>query len=147
MRVKWHSVISSTKELPGGGPQGSSLGIWSYLSQTNDNPEGADKDDIFKFVDDKTTLEVLNLLNVGLASHNFKSNVPNNIPVSNLKIPGENLQTQKYMNRIEKWTEEKKMKVNEAKTKNLVFNFSKKYQFSTDVRIKGQQIETLNTLL
>ena len=146
MRVKWHSVISSTKKLPGGGPQGSSLGIWSYLSQTNDNPEGADKDDIFKFVDDKTTLEVLNLLNVGLASHNFKSNVPNNIPVSNLKIPGENLQTQKYMNRIEKWTEEKKMKVNEAKTKNLVFNFSKKYQFSTDVRIKGQQIETLDKI-
>ena len=38
------------------------------------------------------------------------------------------------------------MKVNESKTKNLVFNFSKKYQFSTDVRIKGQQIETLDKI-
>ena len=36
--------------------------------------------------------------------------------------------------------------VNEAKTKNLVFNFSKNYQFSTDVRIKGQQIETLDKI-
>ena len=38
MKVKWHNVMSSTKNLPGGGPQGTSLGIWSYLSQTNDNP-------------------------------------------------------------------------------------------------------------
>ena len=51
MMVKWHNVMSSTKNLPGGGPQGTSLGIWSYLSQTNDNPEGADQKDIFKFVD------------------------------------------------------------------------------------------------
>ena len=39
MFVKWHGVISSTKSLPGGGPQGTSLGLWSFLSQTNDNPE------------------------------------------------------------------------------------------------------------
>ena len=84
MKVKWHNVMSSTKKLPGGGPQGTSLGIWSYLSQTNDNPEGADSKDIFKFVDDKTTLEVLNLLNIGIASHNLKANIPNNILTSNL---------------------------------------------------------------
>ena len=106
--------MSSTMSLPGGGPQGTSLGIWSYLSQTNDNPEGADNNDIFKFVDDKTTLEVLNLLNIGIASHNFKSSIPNNILTSNLKIPGENLKTQDYMDKIEKWTEEKKMKVNDV---------------------------------
>ena len=146
MRVKWHNVVSSMKNLPGGGAQGTSLGIWSYLSQTNDNPEGADRNDIFKFVDDKTTLEVLNLLNIGMATHNLKNNVPNNIPVSNLKIPGKNLKTQDYMDKIEKWTDEKKMKVNESKTKNLIFNFSKNYQFSTDVKLKGEQIETVDKI-
>ena len=146
MKVKWHNVMSSTKKLPGGGPQGTSLGIWSYLSQTNDNPEGADQEDIFKFVYDKTTLEVLNLLNIGMASHNLKANIPNNILTSNLKIPNDNLKTQEYMNKIEKWTEEKKMKVNEKKTKNLVFNFSKNYQFSTDVKLKGEPIETLDKI-
>ena len=146
MKVKWHNVMSSTKNLPGGGPQGTSLGIWSYLSQTNDNPEGADNKDIFKFVDDKTTLEVLNLLNIGIASHNFKANIPNNILTSNLKIPSDNLKTQDYMDKIERWTEEKKMKVNEKKTKNLIFNFSKNYQFSTDVRLKGEHIETLDKM-
>ena len=138
--------MSSTKELPGGGPQGTSLGIWSYLSQTNDNPEGADQKDIFKFVDDKTTLEVINLLNIGIASHNIRQNIPSNIPISNLKIPAENLRTQTYMNNIESWTKEKKMKVNEKKTKNLIFNFSKNYQFSTNVKMKGEDIETIDNI-
>ena len=146
MKVKWHNEMSSTKKLPGGGPQGTSLGIWSYLSQTNDNPEGADHKDIFKFVDDKTTLEVINLLNIGIASHNIRERVPSNIPISNLKIPSDNLKTQKYMDRIERWTEDKKMKVNEKKTKNLIFNFSRNYQFSTDIKLKGEEIETINNI-
>ena len=146
MRVKWHNVMSSMKNLPGGGAQGTSLGIWSYLSQTNDNPEGADKKDIFKFVDDKTTLEVLNLLNIGIASHNFKANIPNNIFTSNFKIPSDNLKTQEYMDKIEKWTDQKKMKVNEKKSKNLVFNFSKIYQFTTDVKMKGVEVETIDKI-
>ena len=146
MQVKWHKEMSSTKKLPGGGPQGTSLGIWSYLSQTNDNPEGANQKDIFKFVDDKTTLEIINLLNIGIASHNFRERVSSNIPISNMKIPGENLKTQTYMNDIAKWTEDKKMKVNEKKTKNLIFNFSKNYQFSTDVKLKGENVETINSI-
>ena len=146
MKVKWHNIMSSTKNLPGGGPQGTSLGIWSYLSQTNDNPEGADSNDIFKFVDDKTTLEVLNLLNIGIASHNPRASIPNNIMTSNLKIPADNLKTQEYMDKIEKWTEKKMMKVNEQKTKNLIFNFSKNYQFTTDVKLKGEHIETLDKM-
>ena len=51
-----------------------------------------------------------------------------------------------YMNDIERWTKEKKMKVNEKKTKNLIFNFSKNYQFSTDVKLKGESIETINSI-
>ena len=97
-------------------------------------------------MDDKTTLEVINLLNIGIASHNIRERVPTNIPLSNLKIPSENLKTQKYMNDIERWTENKKMKVNEKKTKNLVFNFSKKYQFSTNIKLKGEDIETINDI-
>ena len=50
------------------------------------------------------------------------------------------------MDKIEKLTEEKKMKVNEKKTKNLIFNFSKNYQFSTDVKLKGEHIETLDRM-
>ena len=34
MSVNWHGIRSTTKSLPGGGPQGSSLGLRSFLSQT-----------------------------------------------------------------------------------------------------------------
>ncbi len=97
MRVKWHSVMSGSKQLTGGGPQGTSLGIWSYLSQTNENPEGASEKDIYKFVDDKSLVEVINLSNVGIASHNFRNRIPSNVPTSNFIIQNENLKTQKYV--------------------------------------------------
>ena len=41
------------------------------------------------------------------------------------------------------WTESKKMKLNIKKTKNLVFNFSKNNQFSTDVKLGSEVVETV----
>ena len=31
MKVKWHGEISSERVLKGGGPQGSSFGLWEYF--------------------------------------------------------------------------------------------------------------------
>ena len=143
MFVKWHDVISSLKTLPGGGPQGTSVGLWSFLSQTNDNPEDTVDDNIYKFVDDKSVLEIINLLSIGIASHNPKVTVPSNIMKSNLFIPPENLKTQEHLKRISEWTNRKQMKLNCKKTKNIVFNFSKNNQFSTDLKLDGEVIETV----
>merc|ERR1740123_605998 len=101
MTVNWHSVKSSVKRLPGGAPQGASLGVWSFLSQTNDNPEDASDDEIYKFVDDKSVIEIINLFSIGLASHNLKATVPSNVPVTNNFIPSEHLKTQSNMERVE----------------------------------------------
>ena len=79
-----------------------------------------------------------------MASHNIKSSVPSNIPVSNIFIPSENLKTQANIDKVDKWTEEKHMKLNIKKTKNLVVNFSKKHQFSTEIKLGGQIVETVN---
>ena len=68
MRVKWHGVISQPRKLPGGGAMGASLGNWEFLSQTNDNADCVPLDDRFKFVDDLTTLEIINLINIGISS-------------------------------------------------------------------------------
>ena len=124
--------------------QGTSLGLWSFLSQTNDNPEDTGEENIFKFVDDKTTLEVVNLLSIGIASHNNRSRIPSNIMSSNIFIPRENLMTQDHLNRINRWTAEKKMKLNISKTKNIIFNFSKNNQLSTEIKLDGEIIETVN---
>ena len=37
-----------------------------------------------------------------------------------------------------------KMKLNEKKTKNMIFNFSTNKQFSTDIKVNGEVIETVN---
>ena len=89
-------------------------------------------------------LEVVNLLNIGIASHNVKASVPSNIPDTNIFIPCENLKTQRHMNDILEWTDKKKMLLNVKKTKNMVFNFSKNLQFSTDIKLGSETIETVS---
>ena len=72
MYVKWHGTTSSVRSLKGGGPQGSTIGILEYLSLSNDNSDNVPEKDRFKFVDDLTILEPINLKNAGIASHNFR---------------------------------------------------------------------------
>ena len=144
MTVKWHGVKSGLRSLPGGSPQGASLGLWSFLSQTNDNPEDACSDEIYKFVDDKSGIEIINLFSIGLASHNTKATVPSNIPISNNFMPRKHLKTQSNMERVVKWSESKQMKLNTKKTKNICFNFTRDKQFSTDIKLNNESIETVS---
>ena len=68
-----------------------------------------------KFMDDLTILEFIQLIDVGLASHNIKAQVPSNIPQHNQVIRSEHLKTTKYINEINDWTEKNLMKLNEKK--------------------------------
>ena len=52
MQVKWKGTKSTIRELYGGGPQGSTLGLWEYLSQSNDNANSINESERLKFVDD-----------------------------------------------------------------------------------------------
>ena len=79
MVVKWHGVKSTVRKLNGGGPQGATFGIWEYLAQSNNSSDCVDPENRFKFVDDLTTLEKINLLIVGLSSFYSKASVPNDI--------------------------------------------------------------------
>ena len=100
MTVKWHGVRSKTKKLNGGGPQGGNFGILEYLSQTNNNFDFVEQDMVYKYFDDASILEIVNLLSIGLASHNFKAQAASNIPTHNQFIPGNNLESQQYLERI-----------------------------------------------
>ena len=86
MIVKWHNKTSKEKALPGGGPQGGTLGLLEYLAQSNKSANCVRPDSRFKFVDDLTTLEKINILMVGLASFNLKYQVLNDILVNNFKV-------------------------------------------------------------
>ena len=65
--------------------------MWEYQSPSNDNADCVTEDDRFKFVDDLTVLEIINLLSIGIASYNIKLHVPSDIPTHNQYIPKENL--------------------------------------------------------
>ena len=45
MAVKWRDAMSVTKRLKGGGPQGSTKGVLSYMSQSNNNTDCVPEDD------------------------------------------------------------------------------------------------------
>ena len=142
--VKWKGEHSETKNIHGGGPQGGFFGILEFLSQSNDNVEMVDPEEKFKFVDDLTLLEIINLISIGLASFNIKHGVPSDIPLHNGYIASENLKTQEYLTAISNWTEQKKMKLNTEKSKIMIFNFTKNYQFTTRVSMDNVNLEVVN---
>ena len=112
---KWKGIQSDEKDIHGGGPQGGFFGNLSFLSQSNDSVENINEENKYKFVDDLTALEIVNLISIGLSSFNVKNSIPSDIPTHNEYIPPEHLKTQAYINQISEWTNKKKMKLNTDK--------------------------------
>ena len=141
MAVKWHQTLSSTRNLSGGGPQGATLGLLEYLSQSNDNADNIDPELRYKWLDDLTALEVINLLTIGISCYNMKAHVASDIPVNNGFINKENLQTQLNIDKISQWTREKKMKLNHKKSSLMCFNFTHNFQFTTRMTMEGHTLQ------
>ena len=113
MKVKWNGVTSTERKLNGGDPQGATFGIWEYLAKSNESADCVNPEYRFKFVDDLTVLEKVNLLVIGLASFNCHNTVPSDIPDHNQFIPAEHLKSQEYISKIKKWTDNQKMILNQ----------------------------------
>ena len=60
-------------------------------------------------------------------------------------IYSENLKSQSYLNILNKWTDDKEIKLNAQKSKYMVFNFSRNYQFSTRLGINGNILEKVRS--
>ena len=144
MVVKWKGILSSLRPLPGGGPQGGTLGIEEYLSQNNDNVDFLDLSEKFKFIDDLSTLEIIILLSIGLASYDFQCHVPSDVGIDHFYLDPNYLQSQEYLKKISKWTEQKQMQLNTKKTNYMLFNFTKKYQFNTRLKLEGQNLDQVH---
>ena len=97
MSVKWKGKVTEPRRINGGGPQGATIGILEYLSQSNKSANCVDQKDRFKFVDDLTILEIVNLLTIGLTCYNIKSQVPSDIIEGNQFLPADNLKSQGYL--------------------------------------------------
>ena len=141
MIVKWHNLESTTRKLKGGGPQGALWGILEYLSQSNKNTDFIDPDKKFKFIDDLSILEIINIMSIGISSYNFKTHVASDIPENGYFIPNINLKTQDYLNRICNWTTNNKMELNKKKSQAMLFNFTTKHQFSSRTLMDSDTVD------
>ena len=93
------------------------MGILEYLSQSNHNTDYVSNDGKFKFIDDLSILEMINILSIGIASYNFKMHVASDIPTNGYYIHNKDTKTQDFLNKICEWTTENKMELNKKKSK------------------------------
>ena len=117
------------------------MGILEYLSQTNNNADFVPDDERFKFIDDLSILEKINLISVGLSCYNTKLHVPSDVADHNQFIPPQNLKSQQYLENLKNWTDENLMKLNVKKSKFMTVNFTKRYQFSTRLCLDGNNLD------
>ena len=101
MQVNWSNGISHSRPLPGGTPQGGTLGTIEYNSQSNNNTDFLTDEEKYKFIDDLFFLEVLNLLLASLNQYDSKEQVPLDVGIEDKFISGDNLKSQTYLQKIE----------------------------------------------
>ena len=87
----------------------------SYVSQCTSNLDEIPEDQHYKYIDDLTILEIINLISVGICEYNFRNHVASDIGVNQLFVPTKNLQSQTTMHKIQDWTNTNKMKLNKEK--------------------------------
>ena len=142
MIVKFRDAKSSKRDMPGGGPQGTLLGVIEYLVSSNDSTDCVDPLDRFKYVDDATVLEMIQLAGL-LTEYNFRNHVANDIPIDSLYLPSQNFQSQSYISTICQWTDENQMLLNGSKSNYMIFNRTKNYQFATRLNLNGKKLESV----
>ena len=139
MQVKFNNTYSDTHILPGGGPQGSLVGLIEYFVQSNDNADCVEPDKRFKFVDDLSVLELVMLTSL-LSEYNFKYHVASDVGIDELYVAPENLKSQGTLNKIASWTEENQMKLNEEKTNYMIFSRSQT-EFATRLSVNDKILD------
>ena len=139
MQVRYNDKYSRTYRLPGGGPQGTLLGLIEYFVQSNDNADCVDPEYRFKFVDDLTVLELVMLSSL-LTEYNFKQHVASDIGIDELYVPAASLQTQKNLDSISQWTADNLMQLNREKSNYMVFSRSET-EFATRLTIDSNTID------
>ena len=141
MQVKMKNILSNTYDLPGGGPQGTLIGGLEYIIQSNDNADCVDSDLRFKFVDDLSILELVMFSSI-VADYDFENHVPSDIATSEQFIPPEHLKTQSSLDSIAAWTKQNLMKINENKTKYMLFSRGNT-EVATRLKVNGKTIDRI----
>ena len=95
--------------MPGSGAMGSSIGNQEFSSQTNHNSDCVPKENRFKFVDDLSVLEIVNLISIGIEPYDIMKQVHNDLPIHGQLLDSQKLKSQEYLNEINRWTIQQEM--------------------------------------
>ena len=109
MRIKWHGALSQPRKMPGSGAMGSSIGNQEFSSQTNHNSDCVPKENRFKFVDELSVLEIVNLISIGIEPFDIMKQVPNDLQIHGQFVDSQKLKSQEYLNQINRWTVQQEM--------------------------------------
>ena len=79
-----------------------------------------------------------------MSSLNVKNQVPSDIPNNNQYSSPKNIKSQQYLDTMNQWIIQQKMKINQKKTKTMKFNFTNKYQFMTRLSLNAENVEVVS---
>ena len=158
MVVKYGGITSQTKSLPGGGPQGTLLGLLLFLILINDcgfKEEDQRIGDVItqqkkkflpttthaNYVDDLTIVEALNL------KLTLVPNPDRPLPDSfharlGLRLPVDKSKVYDQLTKIQEYAAVNEMKLNCKKSKFILFNPTKNFDFVPELEIEGNKLET-----
>ena len=136
-------VFYRNKESKWWRPPGINLWNSGISMPTNFTTEYLTDNDNFKFVDDLSIMEIINLLTIWLCSYNMKVHVASDFQSNSAYIPAENWKSQSYLQNFSAWTLQQKMKLNEEELKQIIFNFTNNFQFQTRNKVNNRNIEII----
>ena len=152
MVLRYKNQQSTEQFLPGGGPQGVTLGLLMFAVEVNDAgmdpppplPEPVHDGDVssnlapppaamseeelrIKYVDDLSLAEVINLKDLTEADQLIGPRLFHDR--NGLKLPPDKSKVQERLNELEQYVMVHDMKLNTTKTKIIPFNFTRKHNY------------------
>ena len=88
-----------------------------------------------------TVIELVSLASL-ITNYDFKSHVASDVGIDEFFIPADHLQSQQHLDNIAEWTQDRKMKINENKTKYMVFSRSNT-EFATRLKMNNKVIDRI----
>ena len=164
MIVRYQGKQSSSKYLPGGGPHGTLLGLLLFLILINDFGFDDQKNNAGELITRKNNLKAANVIHLKYVddmtlaeSINLKENLVF-VPESERPLPdsfhaktGHVLQPEKsqvyqQLLKTEEYSRSNSMLINKKKTKVMVFNPCKAWDFMPELTLDSQELEMVDEM-
>ena len=155
LQVKYKGATSELKKMPGGGPQGTILGMFLFIILINpisftpsfewgklitERNFKMVRNIHFKYVDDLTLAETINLrADLEMDSRERERPVSFHERTGHY-LPLDKCKTQQKINEILQFTQENEMVINSSKSKTMLFNRAKNYDFMPEIKTVDDQV-------